>query len=96
MLGEGFREDEDVVEVYDEVGVEEVVEYVIHEALEGCWCVSEAKRHDQHLVEAIACLECRFPFVAFSYPHVVVTGSKVELGEDLCTLQSVCDLLGEG
>ena len=77
-----FGVDKNIVQVYDDVDVQYVSEYVIHEVLEYCWCIGESKRHHIVFKLAISCAECSFPFVSRRDANEVVRMSKVDLGID--------------
>ena len=79
MLFDVIRVNENVVKVNYHVYVDEVMENIVHEALKGCGCIRESKRHNKVFKRAVASAECGFPLVSFSYPHIVIPHSKVDL-----------------
>ena len=52
-----FTIDEDVIKEHKEKGLKIRFQYVIHESLEGGWCILKAKRHDQKLIIAFMGME---------------------------------------
>jgi hypothetical protein len=67
--------DQDIVHVYkyhSRVFVSQSLEDSIHCMLEGCGQVCEAEKHDLQLIEAVRCLEGRFPPVFHLDKHVVI------------------------
>ena len=79
MLFNVIRVNENVVEVNYHVYINEVMENIVHEALKGCRCVHESKWHNKIFKCAVVSAERSFPLISFSYPHVVISHSKVDL-----------------
>ncbi len=63
--------DEDVVQVYDDVDVAQVLEDIVHECLESSGAVRHPEGHDEVFVRAVTGPESRLPFVSFSDADVV-------------------------
>jgi hypothetical protein len=98
VIGEvvGLIEDHKVVEISGQPFIKDIAEDVIHEVLESGGSVGETEGHDTELVRPVASSKSRFPFVAFCYPNVVVSGPKVEFGEDLSFSETVQEGLDSG
>ena len=79
MLFDVIQVDENVVEINYHVYIDEVMENIIHEVLKGCGCICESKQHNKIFKRAVASVERSLPLVSFSYPHVVISHSKVDL-----------------
>jgi hypothetical protein len=69
--------------------IDEVAEDAIHEGLKGSGGVTEAKGHDEGLIETKSAFKGSFPFIAFPDLDVVITPSYVELGEIVGALEFV-------
>ena len=89
-------EDEDVIQVDDDVPlVDEVPEDVVHHPLNGQRGVAESKEHDRGFVQTSIGPEGCLPLVTFCDANVVVSPLYVQLGEVLCIVQLVHQLLDE-
>ena len=64
---------EDVIEINDNMDVKHVTETVIHEPLESCWSICEAKRHNHPFEGSVMCLESCLPFNTFSNADQVIS-----------------------
>ncbi len=72
----------DVVDVDDHELMEELPEYLVHEALvDGRW-VGKAIRHDLIFIVARWCDECRLPLIARPDTNDVISDPQVQLGEN--------------
>ena len=71
--------DEDIVEVDDDGVVEEILEDVVHEALESRRGIGKPFGDDQPLEGTIAGAKGRFPLVTFSYADQMVRVAEVDL-----------------
>ncbi len=84
-----FGIDEDVIQIcYNEI-VEEFVEDVINEVLEGIRGITETEWHYQGLVESESGDEGCLPFVSFGYPDSVESNDDVQFDEDLDFVQNI-------
>ena len=92
----GGGEDQDVVQVDEDEGVEVGAEDVMHEALEGGGGVGEAKGHDGELKVAIAGAEGGLGDVFRGDPNLVVAVAEVNLGEDGGAMEAVKELVNPG
>lgn len=75
---EGVAIDVDVVYEASAEVVDKVKLGIIDEILKGCWCVTEAQRHDFVLIMTKACTEGCFPLISFGYPDEVVSECQVK------------------
>jgi hypothetical protein len=72
MLGvflQGVQIDQDVIQVTDDEFVHHITEVVVHQVLEACRCVGQAKRHYEVFEKPVTCSESCFPFFALSNPE---------------------------
>jgi hypothetical protein len=67
-----FGIDENIVQIYDDEDVSHVAEYVVHEVLESGGSVGHSEWHYQVFERSVTSSESGFPFMTFSYAHVVV------------------------
>jgi hypothetical protein len=74
--------DEDVVEEYEDEPAQERSQDVVHECLKCRRGIVEPERHDQELIEAVMCAECRLGDVVGAHPDLMVAGSVVQFGEE--------------
>ena len=82
MLFEGFRENEDVVQVHYHYSFRnEFSENVVHHGLEGGRAVSEAEEHHQRLKESVVGVEGGLPFISFFHADIIETPSDIQLCE---------------
>ena len=63
------------------VFVDKVHKGIVHETLECCRGVSQAKEHNLWFVEAIRCFEGCFPLVIFFNTNIVISPSYIKSGE---------------
>lgn len=89
----GGGEDQDIIQVDKDEGVEVGAEDVVHEALEGGGGVGEAKRHDGELIVAIAGAEGGLGDVFGGHTNLVVAVAEVNLGEDGGPMEAVKELV---
>jgi hypothetical protein len=87
---------EDVVQIYNDIDVEEVRKEVIHESLESSRSVGQALGHDEPLKRAVASSERGFPFIAVSDPNKVIGVLQVNFSEELRTPTGVQKIGNEG
>jgi hypothetical protein len=57
VLPKRVRENEDVIEIYDDEKIDHVLEQVIHEVLELCGGIGCAHGHDEPFIGTIPCAE---------------------------------------
>ena len=82
MLYKGFREDEDVVQVYHHYSFRnEFLEDVVHHGLEGGGAVSEAEEHYQRFKESAVGAEGGLPFIPFFHADIIETPLDIQLCE---------------
>ena len=89
VIGRVIGVDEDVVQVDHDADIQEILEDVIHELLEGGRCIGEAVMHDVELVRTVLCVERGLPLVAVGYVDKIVGTTKVDLGERVGHVQAV-------
>ena len=68
---------------------------MIHYILKGRWRVGEAERHYLEFVQDVAGSKRGFPFVSLPHSDEVEPVFKIHLGEPLCSLDSILELLHE-
>src|SRR5882762_5634460 len=81
MFLKRVRKNKNIIKINDDANVSHIGKNIIHEMLESRRCIGQAKGHNQVLECAIACAEGGKPLVAFHNADVVVTGTKINLGE---------------
>ncbi|GBG60340.1 hypothetical protein CBR_g4296 [Chara braunii] len=86
---EGGTINEDVIEVYDETNIEEVVEDVVHGGLEYGGGISESERHHEELVVPEPRVECGLVGVLLADANLVEATVKVDLGKTLGSTEAV-------
>ena len=73
MLFLGVCENQDVVQVYNDVPlINQVLQNVVHECLEGGKGVGEAEEHDGWLVHASVGPESSLPLISFFDSNIIV------------------------
>ena len=96
VLFKGIRENQDIIEVDNAELINEFAEDVIDIRLEGAGCAVETKRHDQVFKLSVAGSESGFVFFAEGDPDEIECISKIQLGEELFTLQMIKELRNQG
>jgi hypothetical protein len=96
MIGFVSTVDQDVVDVHNDTDVQEGFQDILNQGLESGWGIGESKGHDLELVMAIVGMECSLLDVILVDSNLVVSPSKVNLGEDGCSLKSVNQIINEG
>jgi len=93
MFGKGLRVNQNVVKVdaYQALH-DEVLEDVIHHALEGGRAISEAKKHHQGFKQPSVSLEGSLPLITLSNSDIIVTPANIQLGKVLCPSELVYEL----
>src|SRR5882762_3154626 len=81
MFCNRVRKNKNIIKINDDANVSHIRKNIVHEMLESRRCVGQAKGHNQVLECTIVCAEGGKPLVAFSNADVVVTGTKIDLGE---------------
>src|ERR1700733_4120431 len=84
MFGDGFREDQDIVEVhiYDAFS-NQVLEDVIHHCLEGGRGIGQSKKHHQWLEKSTIHMKGCLPLITFFHTHIIVSPTNIEFSEIL-------------
>ena len=62
------------------------VEHVIHHRLESGWGVTEAKEHESWFIEAVACFEGSFVFVALLDADIVIPPTDIQFSVNVSAL----------
>ena len=82
MLFEGFREDEDVVQVHHHYSFHnEFSEDVVHHGLEGGGAVGEAEEHYQRFKESAVGAEGSLPLIPFFHADIIETPLDIQFCE---------------
>src|ERR1700733_6325158 len=90
MLLHCLCEDKDVIQVDTDYALrDQILEYLIHHGLESGWAVAETKGHDQGFKKSSVCVECGLPLITFLDVDIVVSPPDIQLGDVMCTLESV-------
>ena len=79
-----FVVDEDVIEVNNDEDIEFLGQNFINIALEASRCVGKPKKHYLVFKVAVSSPEDRFLFIAFFYPHLIVSTCEVKLSKLFC------------
>ena len=79
-----FGVDKDVIKVKNGKNIKFLGQDLVNIALETGRCVGQPKRHYVVLEVAVSSPESRFPFIAFFYPHPMVSTCEFKLGELFC------------
>ncbi len=78
-----------VIQVQKDTIVQQLKEHLVHHTLEGCWSITEAKRHHCKLVLAIPGAKRSFEFVMVCHRYLMVAIAKVKFGEHTCSIQAL-------
>jgi hypothetical protein len=62
---------------------DKIEEFRVHKGLEGSRGIAKAESHDGWLVKAHGCLECGFPFIAFTESDIIISPMNIQLGKEL-------------
>lgn len=76
--------------------MEERVKDFIHERLKGCKGVRQIERHDEELEVGVVSAEHRFHGVGRVHADLVISRTKIELGEETGTTQLIEKVLRHG
>ena len=88
--------DQDIINVDNDTNVQKGFQDVLNQSLESGWGIGESKGHDLELIVTIAGTECSLLNVILVDSNLVVSPSKVNLGENGCSLKSVNQVINEG
>ena len=77
----GPGEHQDVVEVDNNKGVQEISQHVVDQGLENSWGVRQPERHDEVLKVPQVSIKPRLPFIPLADTYQMVCVAQVELGE---------------
>lgn len=62
---------------------------IVHETLEGSWCISEAKLHDHEFIVPIIRLESRFRNIPHINPYLMISSPKVQFQKEFCPMEFI-------
>src|SRR3954468_24871323 len=89
-------EDQNIIEIDQDEFIGVGVEDEIHQARE-CWrSIDKAERHDSIFIRTIACSECCLGNIFFTNADLMITHTKVKLGEHLSTFELLEKLIDVG
>src|SRR3954470_18790751 len=89
-------EDQNIIEIDQDEFIGVGVEDEIHQARE-CWrSIDKAERHDSIFIRTIACSECCLGNIFFTNANLMITHTKVKLGEHLSTFELLKWLIDVG
>lgn len=77
VLSGGARKDQDIIYIHKNKAIQKVSVDIIHQGVEHCWGIGEAKGHDQVLEVAQECVKHRLSLIPISDPDQVVCISQV-------------------
>ena len=84
MFGNGFREDQDIVEVHTyNTFSNQILEDVIHHHLEGGRGIGQSKKHHQGFEKSLICTKSCLPLITIFHTHIIVSPTNIELCEVL-------------
>ena len=93
MLIPCFTIDEDIIkEDHNEVS-QVGMENFIHQFLESGRSIYEAKWHDQKFIMAIMCADSYFRDIIRMDPNLVISRTKIQLGEKMSTIKLIKKLI---
>lgn len=69
---------------------------MIHKGTECDWCIGQPKRHHSEFLGPISCDVRYLQFIPHLDLHLVVLTPQVQQGQDLCTTESVKELINIG
>ena len=81
MFFEGIRIDKEVIQVYDEELVEEIMEGIVHVVLKSTWDITQPKGHDCVLKQPTSAMEHCLPFFFCCHAQAVVSVPDIEFRE---------------
>ncbi len=91
-----FGIDENVIQICCNEIIEEFVENVVNEVLEGARDIVEIEWHHQGFVESESDDEGCFLFVFFGYLDFVENDDDIQFGEDFSFVQNIQDFPNQG
>jgi hypothetical protein len=89
VLGRIIGVDEDVVQIYYDVDVQQVGKNSVQEALEGSRSIGKTLRYDPEVVGAIASAKGGFIFIASSDPEKMVSVFEIKFSIDTCLSRGI-------
>ena len=70
-----------MVKIYHYADVQQILEDIVHEMVEGGESIHETVVHDKEFVGAVSCAKGGLPFVLFGYADQVVSAAMVHLSK---------------
>src|SRR5581483_6970140 len=67
--------------------------YSVHQIHKDCWSVRQTERHDQEFVMTITSSKRCLGNIFFANSHLMISGSKIDLGEVSCSLQLIKQII---
>jgi hypothetical protein len=89
MICPSLAIDQNVIKEKKDKTTKERSEYVIYEGLERSRGFAEPKCHHPELVEAVVGAKCILVHIFRSHAQLMVLGLKVQLGEELRTMELI-------
>jgi hypothetical protein len=75
---------QDIVEIYNNTFIKEAVEHIVHESLECCRGIRDAKRHNVKLVMTVPCSKSGLVPIMSSDHNLIIAAGKVNFRKDGC------------
>jgi hypothetical protein len=88
----GFSKDEDVIPIYDQKGVCEWSQYIIHHPHEFSWGISQDRIHEKPLKDIFFKLEGYLPYINFLNRHLVVARLQINITEKFGSLELIKEI----
>ena len=92
----GFAVYQNVIQINNHEFVQIWPKNLIHNTLEGCWSVSETKRHHQPLKQPLAHLERSFRHISLFNLDLPVTRAQIQTRETGCTSKLIQQVTSMG
>ena len=89
----GFTIDEDIIKEEQNEVSQVGLKYFIHQCLEHGRGICEAKWHDQKFIMALMCVESCFKDIICMDPNLVIPRTKIQLGENMSTMELIQKLI---
>ena len=89
MLLTVLAENDTVIQIHQDKLASELLQGVVHDGLEGPWCIGQTKAQHSELKQTSRRCECRLGYILRLEPDLVVCTLRVNTTEDLRTLQPV-------
>ena len=80
-------EDQDIIEIHQNEFIGVGVEDKVHHSRESWRSIDKAERHDSIFIRTIACSECCLGDILFTNANLMITHTKIKLGEYFSTFE---------